>query len=206
MASGSPAGKFSQAYACKCLNVQITSSTQVPSSTPDSERTYDPAYESIFVEDEGIVIVLFSSIKFIGIELIYYISQTHPQITVRTSTRPEPIPGTSQHSRFIVLTCLLCRLSAYRVYQTIQTISLGIQGNESILFLTDDSDLLEHDCDILKSSNGWIQVHKDSIISIVHNFTVFNYMNTSERLFFWRANLKLPLAFILFQRLLLNTL
>lgn len=61
MASGSPAqspaGKPSQAYACKCLNVQITSSAQAPASSP--EGTCDPPYEPIFVSDEGIVIVGF---------------------------------------------------------------------------------------------------------------------------------------------------
>jgi hypothetical protein len=77
MASSSPAGKFSQAYACKCLNVQITSSTQVPSSSP--EGTCDPAYESIFVEDEGIVIVrfFFDKIYWYRAHLLY-LSDTSP--------------------------------------------------------------------------------------------------------------------------------
>ena len=161
MASRSPAetpvGKPSQVYACKCLNVQIASSTQDPASSPEGTR--DPAYEPIFVDDEGIAIVgfLFHKIHWYQAHLLS-LSQTHPQVTVRTTTHAEPIPGTSRHSRFIVLTCLLCRLPAYRVFQTI---SLDIQGNESILLPTDD--WVERD--ILKSSTGWIQVHKDGIVS-----------------------------------------
>ena len=61
MASGSPAetpaGRPSQTYACKCLNVHITSSTQDPASSP--EGTCDPSYEPIFVDDEGIAVVSF---------------------------------------------------------------------------------------------------------------------------------------------------
>ena len=202
MASGSPAetpvGKPSQVYGCKCLNVQITSSTQVPATSP--EGTCDPAYEPIFVDDEGIVIVDFLFQISIGVTLIYCISQTHPQVTVRSTTHAKPIPGTSRHSRFIVLTCLLCRLSAYRVFQTI---SLDIQGNESILLPTDD--WVERD--ILKSSTGWIQVHKDGLVSIApYSYKYFNTMNTSEHFFFWHficgQKAKLPLAFILFQHLI----
>ena len=80
-------------------------------------------------------------------------------MTVRTTTHANPIPGTSRYSRFIVLTCLLCRLPVYRVFQTI---SLGVQGKESILLPTDD--WVERE--ILKSATGWIQVHKDTIVSI----------------------------------------
>jgi hypothetical protein len=80
MASGSPAktptGKPSQVYACKCLNVHITSSTQAPSS-PEGSR--DPAYESIFVDDEGIAIVrfLFHKIYWYQAHLLY-LSDTSP--------------------------------------------------------------------------------------------------------------------------------
>ena len=107
----------------------------------------------------------------------FIISQTHPQVTVRTTTRPESIQGTLQHSRFTILTCLLCGLPIYRVFQSI---SLEIQGNESTLLPTDD--WMEHD--VLKSATGWIQVHKDSIVSVAHNQEVDN-MNMSECFFFW---------------------
>ena len=161
MSSGNPvetpAGRPSEMYACKCLNIQIISSTQAPASSPDGTR--DPAYDLIFVDDEGIAIVGFSFIKYISVKLNYYVTKTHPQVTVRTTTHAEPIPGTSRYSRFIVLTCLLCRLPAYRVFQTI---SLDIQSNENILLPTDD--WVERD--ILKSSTGWIQIHKDGIVSI----------------------------------------
>ena len=75
MASGSPAEtparKPSQVYACKCLNVQITSSTQAPASSPEGTR--DPAYEPIFVDDEGIAIVgfLFYKIYWCQTHLLY---------------------------------------------------------------------------------------------------------------------------------------
>ena len=74
------------------------------------------------------------------------------------------MPGTSQYSRFTILTCLLCGLPIYRVFQTI---SLEIQGKESVLLPTDN--WVEHE--ILKSASGWIQVHKDSIVSINYNPT-----------------------------------
>ena len=75
MASGSPAetpaGNPSQVYACKCLNVQITSSTLAPTSSPEGSR--DPAYEPIFVDDEGITIVgfLFNKIYWYQAHLLY---------------------------------------------------------------------------------------------------------------------------------------
>ena len=55
MASDSPIEN--PQYACKCLNVQITPSTQGSASSP--EGTSDRAYELIFVNDDGIVIVGF---------------------------------------------------------------------------------------------------------------------------------------------------
>ena len=61
MASVSPPEKPLH-YACKCLNVQIISSTQSPTSSP--EGTCDPAYTPIFVNDDGIVIVGFLFHKF----------------------------------------------------------------------------------------------------------------------------------------------
>ena len=72
MASGSPAETPLQVYACKCLNVQITSSTQAPASSPEGTR--DPAYEPIFVDDEGISIVgfLFHKIYWYQAYLLYF--------------------------------------------------------------------------------------------------------------------------------------
>ncbi|KAF8969372.1 hypothetical protein BDZ97DRAFT_1902497 [Flammula alnicola] len=123
-------------YACKCLNVRITSSTP-PSSPP--EYTRDPIYTPVFVKEDGI-------------------SAVHPQVTIRLPLKGEPIPGTSKYSRFTALTCLFCGLAVYRVRHVI---SLDVEGNESTLFPTED--WVEHE--IMKSASGWIDVHKDSIVA-----------------------------------------
>lgn len=173
MASDSPAANPPQ-YACICLNIRIISSHS-PTCSPES--TCDPAYAPVFVSDDGIAIVCIFFIYNSSTSSLI-ISQKHPQVTVRTTTQVESIPGTSRYSRFTILTCLLCRLPVYRVFQTI---SLEVQGKESILFPTED--WVEHD--ILKSATGWIQVHKDSIVSIHLILQEFNSMNSSDCSFFW---------------------
>ncbi|KAF8954286.1 hypothetical protein BDZ97DRAFT_1677233 [Flammula alnicola] len=121
-------------YACKCLNIRITSSA--PPSPP--EYTRDPIYTPVFVKEDGI-------------------SAVHPQVTIRLPLTGEPIPGTSKYSRFTALTCLFCGLAVYRVHHVI---SLDVEGNGSTIFPPED--WVEHE--IMMSTSGWIDVHKDSIV------------------------------------------
>ncbi|PPQ70704.1 hypothetical protein CVT26_014628 [Gymnopilus dilepis] len=122
-------------YACRCLNVRVTAS-QPPTPPPDYTR--DPDYTPVFVKDDGI-------------------SVTHPQVTVRLSSKGVPIPGTTKCSRFTALTCLFCNLAIYRVHHII---SLDVEGTEMVLLPSEE--WVEHE--IMKSANGWIDIHKDSLV------------------------------------------
>ncbi|KAG6845443.1 hypothetical protein H0H87_009351 [Tephrocybe sp. NHM501043] len=134
---GTTAGNDHGPYACHCLNVRIRrddSSDAAPPPSPD-----DPVFSPLFVGEKGI-------------------SVAHPQLTVRTRTRGVPIAGTPRFSRYITLTCLLCQLVVYRVYQMYTP---EIEGRDGPLLPTED--WVERD--ILKSLNGWIEVHKDCLVS-----------------------------------------
>ncbi|KAF8165661.1 hypothetical protein B0H34DRAFT_649701 [Crassisporium funariophilum] len=134
MASGNSVA-IPTSYACKCLNVRIV---PAPSSTAPPEATRDPVYTPVFVKDDGISVI-------------------HPQVTVRIPTRGVPIPGTSRCTRYTVVTCLFCDLPVYRV---LQIAPLDVEGKEATLLPTED--WVENE--IMKSANGWIEVHKDSIM------------------------------------------
>ena len=149
--------------ACKCLNVRITTSAP-PTGPPDYPRDAD--YTPFFVKDDGISVVCFDS----SLEIYaraQTLSQTHPQVTVRLTSTGIPIPGTSRCSRFVALTCLFCELPMYRVHQNI---SLDVDGTETTLLPSDE--WVEHE--ILKSATGWIDIHKDSIVSVSLVFSSFN--------------------------------
>lgn len=143
-------------YACRCLNIRITAS-QPPSAAPEYPR--DTNYTPVYVKDDGISVVRPSAPKQ-KLPKIYHIHscQIHPQVTVRVPSKAEPIPGTSRYSRFTVLTCLFCGLPVYRVHHTI---SLDVEGAESTLLPSED--WVEHE--IMKTATGWIDVHKDCIVS-----------------------------------------
>ncbi|KJA29749.1 hypothetical protein HYPSUDRAFT_60602 [Hypholoma sublateritium FD-334 SS-4] len=121
-------------YACKCLNVRITAAS-APSAPP--QHLFGSDYTPVFVKDDGISVI-------------------HPQVTVRVPLKSEPIPGTSKYFRFTLLTCLFCSLPVYRVYNVI---SQEVEGAEATLIPSED--WVEND--IMKSSTGWIGVHKDNI-------------------------------------------
>ncbi|KAF8204689.1 hypothetical protein BJ912DRAFT_840667 [Pholiota molesta] len=123
-------------YACRCLNIRITAS-QPPSAAPEYPR--DTNYTPVYVKDDGISVI-------------------HPQVTARVPSKAEPIPGTSRYSRFTVLTCLFCGLPVYRVHHTI---SLDVEGAESTLLPSED--WVENE--IMKTATGWIDVHKDCLVS-----------------------------------------
>ncbi|TFK43834.1 hypothetical protein BDQ12DRAFT_675634 [Crucibulum laeve] len=131
MSSAAP-GPIASTYACKCLNVRLRST---PAQSAPPEAPHDPAYSPVFVLDDGITV-------------------THPQLTVRIRTRGIPIPGTLRCSRFTSLSCLLCELPVYRVFQIVP---VDVEGKDGPLLPTED--WVEHE--ILKSSTGWVEVHKD---------------------------------------------
>ncbi|KDR84066.1 hypothetical protein GALMADRAFT_151088 [Galerina marginata CBS 339.88] len=122
-------------YACRCLNVRIITAQ---SDTTPPDHAHNPDYTPVFVKDDGI-------------------SVTHPQVTVRLTSRGETIPGTSRCHRYTALSCLFCNLAIYRVHQVI---SLDVEGNESTLLPTEE--WVEHE--IMKSASGWIEVHKNSLV------------------------------------------
>ena len=86
--------------------------------------------------------------------------QEHVQVTVRTRTPGTPILATSQYCRYITITCLLCHLLVYRVYQTYPA---DVDGKDGPLLPTDD--WVERD--IMKSLSGWIEVHNQCLVSLL---------------------------------------
>ncbi|KAF8638621.1 hypothetical protein AX17_002162 [Amanita inopinata Kibby_2008] len=116
-------------YTCRCLNVRIyPTNTQIAPPKPNT----DPEYTQVYVGDDGIVVA-------------------HPHITLRTRMRGIPIEGTSRCGRYTTLTCLICEVLVYRVYQIVP---IDIEGKEGPLLPTED--WVENE--IMKSSSGWIEV------------------------------------------------
>ena len=99
--------------------------------------------------------------------------QNHPQATVRLLSKPVPVPGTSKHSRFTLLTCLFCALSVYRVHHVI---SLDVEGN-STTFLPSEEWVEK---EVLKSGLGWIDVHKDCLVCGLLCISTFNNMKERD--------------------------
>ncbi|KAG6910152.1 hypothetical protein DXG01_012911 [Tephrocybe rancida] len=132
---GTTTGSDQGLYACHCLNIRIKRGSPSEGAAPPPAE--DPAFAQIFVGDEGV-------------------SVAHTQLTVRTRTRGVPVAGTPRFSRYTTVTCLLCQLVVYRVYQSYAP---EIEGRDGPLLPTED--WVERD--ILKSLNGWIEVHKDCL-------------------------------------------
>lgn len=85
-------------------------------------------------------------------------TQAHPHITLRNRMRGTSIKGTSRCSRYTSLTCLICEVLVYRVHQII---SLDVEGRDGPLLPTEE--WVEHE--LMKSSTGWVEVHKQSLVS-----------------------------------------
>ncbi|KAJ7639357.1 hypothetical protein FB45DRAFT_905382 [Roridomyces roridus] len=122
------------AYACACLNVRITVTTSVFLPPPDVAPT--PDFTPVHVADEGISVV-------------------HPQVTLRIRTRGELTAG-QRRARYTSLTCLVCHVLVYRVHQILSPDTDTRDGP-----LLPSEDWVEQD--LLKSSTGWIEVHKDCL-------------------------------------------
>ncbi|TFK66573.1 hypothetical protein BDN72DRAFT_142865 [Pluteus cervinus] len=128
------AADANQQYACKCLNIRLHLA-QTHQTSPNVAS--DPDFKLIFVGEHGISVV-------------------HPQVTLRNRTRATPVEGGSQHSRYTSVTCLLCEVLVYRVYQII---SIEVEGRDGPLLPTEEWAEEE----ILKSSTGWVELHKGAI-------------------------------------------
>lgn len=85
-------------------------------------------------------------------------AQVHPQLTLRVKSRAEALPGTPRTARFTTLVCLACDIPVYRLHQIIST---EVEGKDVPLLPNDDWAERE----IMKSLNGWIDVHKDCLVS-----------------------------------------
>ncbi|KXN89447.1 hypothetical protein AN958_05609 [Leucoagaricus sp. SymC.cos] len=133
MASAAVDHQFQQ-FACKCLNVRLTT-TPTESASPESSN--DPGFSKIHVGDDGIQVA-------------------HPQLTLRIKSRGEPILGTARYSRFTTLTCLVCDLAVYRVHQVF---SSEVEAKDLPLLPSDDW----AEQDIMKSPTGWIEVYQDCL-------------------------------------------
>ncbi|KAJ2930572.1 hypothetical protein H1R20_g6529, partial [Candolleomyces eurysporus] len=131
---GIVAGNAGQRYACKCLNVRVEAS--LPQTAPP-ESVVDPAYSQVYAGDEGI------SVK-------------HPQLTLRSRMRVAAVPETNRYSRYTILTCLLCDLPVYRVFQIVPA---DVEGKDGPILPAED--YVEKET--MKSPNGWIEVHKDAL-------------------------------------------
>ncbi|PFH49246.1 hypothetical protein AMATHDRAFT_5063 [Amanita thiersii Skay4041] len=116
-------------FSCHCLNIRIA--PQHPQSTPPNPAI-GPEFIQVYVGEEGINVI-------------------HPHITIRTRTRGIPIEGTSRCRRYTTLTCLICDVLAYRVFQVVP---IDVDGKEGPLLPTDD--WVEKE--VMKSSTGWIEV------------------------------------------------
>ncbi|KAJ7246570.1 hypothetical protein B0H12DRAFT_758353 [Mycena haematopus] len=127
-------GSRSPAYACGCLNVRITPVSPAPSQCTDPIST--PDFRQVHVADEGIAVA-------------------HPQVTLRIRTRGE-LASRNRRARYTSLTCLICQVLVYRVYQIV---SLDADGRDGPLMPTED--WVEQD--ILKSPSGWIEVHSQCL-------------------------------------------
>jgi hypothetical protein len=147
---------MSSNYACPCLNVQIH--THHPPSPSPSLPISDRHYQSVYVGQDGIVIVriLLPSYFFI---LFIFLFQVHPQLTLRSRTHSKPQSDSERVLRtHTSLTCLICRLPVYRV---IQSIPPDMDVTEGPVLPTEE--WVEHE--VLQSESGWIELSKQCLVS-----------------------------------------
>ena len=145
----------SMAYACKCLNIRIES-RNAPSEQPP-QLVSNPEFAPVFIGQDGIRVVSKRGRPPCRVSHPT-LSQSHPQVTLRTRSRGIPISGTSQCTRYTSLTCLVCQTLVYRVHQVVP---LDMQGQEGPQLPTEE--WVEQE--IMKSSSGWIEVHNQCSVS-----------------------------------------
>ncbi|KAF6762051.1 hypothetical protein DFP72DRAFT_1061336 [Ephemerocybe angulata] len=145
---GIVAASAGQRYACKCLNIRIEAST---SSTAPPESVNDPAYSQVYVGDNGIAV-------------------KHTQLTLRSRQRVAHIPESNRYSRYTTLTCLVCDLPVYRIFQVVPA---DAEGKDGPILPADD--WVEKET--MKSPTGWIEVNKECLTgdAIIHAETDSSY-------------------------------
>lgn len=143
-------------YACHCLNVRFQS---LPTQTSPPDENRDPAFIPVFVGDDGIKIVgnIVSGSYF---RLLTTFRQHHIQTTVRSKSRGIPIPGTNRCLQYTNLRCLLCDTLTYQICNIL---SIEMESAEGPLLPSDDW----AETEIMKSANGWIDIHKDCLVRLL---------------------------------------
>jgi hypothetical protein len=141
-------------YACPCLNIQIR--THHPPSPSSPPPLNDPHYQPVYVGQDGIAIVRIRLVHF----FILFISlfQLHPQLTLRSRINSSPQSGSEHLRRHTSLTCLICRLSVYRVLQSIPP---DMDVTEGPVLPTEE--WVEQE--VLQSGSGWIELAKQCLVS-----------------------------------------
>jgi hypothetical protein len=141
-------------YACACLNVSIRPHLPLSSTPPTITH---PDYRPIYVGEQGISIVPTLSLPFFILYSLFL--QVHPQLTLRTRTHSR-FQSTSEPllRRYTSLTCLICRMSVYRVLQFIPP---DLDPGEGPVLPTEE--WVEQE--ILQSESGWIELTKLCLVS-----------------------------------------
>lgn len=67
------------------------------------------------------------------------------------------------------LSCLVCEILVYRVYQTIP---VDLEGKEGPILPTDKW----VEAETMKSPSGWIEIHKDCLVSMFLAFVSFIHL------------------------------
>ncbi|KAJ3740966.1 hypothetical protein DFH05DRAFT_1404488 [Lentinula detonsa] len=129
-----------QRYSCKCINVQLQSSTP---PTTGAQSNLPPASEwtTVFVpQDEDIKII-------------------YPHLTLRSRHRAPYIPDPTRCARYTTLTCLSCRTLVYRVHQTV-LLDDEMNIREGPIITKGWAET-----EVLHSSSGWLEVSiKDVLV------------------------------------------
>jgi hypothetical protein len=93
--------------------------------------------------------------------LFIFLLQVHPHLTLRSRTHAKPQsdsdPLLHTHAS---LTCLICRLSVYRVLQLIPP---DLDATEGPVLPTEE--WVEHQ--VLQSGSGWIELAKQCLVSLL---------------------------------------
>ena len=146
---------MSSNYACLCLNVQLRALLPPSPSSPCDPS--HPDYQPVYVGQDGISIV--PSFPPFSLHFIYFLLQVHPHLTLRSRTHSEPQSDSDPLlHRHTSLTCLICRLSVYRVLQLIPP---DLDATEGPVLPTEE--WVEHQ--VLQSGSGWIELAKQCLVS-----------------------------------------
>lgn len=94
-----------------------------------------------------------------SLHFIYFLLQVHPHLTLRSRTHAKPQSDSDPLlHRHTSLTCLICRLSVYRVLQLIPP---DLDATEGPVLPTEE--WVEHQ--VLQSGSGWIELAKQCLVS-----------------------------------------